>query len=90
MTGLALRSGRAVAFKQARMPIHPILSDGMHSVRAAIDSAWHCRVACGALDHDTRVALDLDVSDVIVQMRARKLGVRGSVAGFALQSAVAG
>ena len=45
-------------------------------------------MAGGTLDHYARVALDVDVSDVVVDVSAREFRVGRDVAGFTLQSAM--
>ena len=89
MTSLALGG---VAVNEVMMIVYPVLIDGVHAMRAAIQvgaGGSHGDVAGGAFDHHATVALESDVAQVVIGVRAGELGVRGAVAGRALQAAVA-
>ena len=58
-------------------------------VWAAIGGIGHAHMAGGAFNHHARVPLDLDVSQIVVEVRAGKLRMRRAVARFALHTAMA-
>ena len=88
MTCLALRPGGAAGLDQIAVLIDPGLTHRMHPMRTASDGIRRSRVAGGAFNQYTNVALQLRVADIVVRVRAGELRMRGAMTRFALEPSV--
>src|ERR1035441_10427438 len=68
---------------------HPGCADRVQSMRSAVGRGGNRSVTRSALDEHSHVALQGGALDVVVDDRGGELGMRGAVASFALQTAVA-
>lgn len=71
------------------MILRPVRIDGMHPVRPAVDRLRHGIVASGATGKHPGMTLKLLVLKIVISMQRREFRVGGSVAGAALEVAVA-
>ena len=71
------------------MIFNPCIADGVHAVGASVRGGGHGRVASGTLDHHAGMSLQFLAAQIIIPMRAGEFRVRRSVAGRALEAAMA-
>ena len=86
---MASLANRSSALCNVLMLANPRGSDRVQSMRTAVGGAWDGFVACRALRQSSGVALQIDALNVVVWYRGWELGMRRSMTGFALQSAMA-
>ena len=87
---VAIRTGcSTAALHNALVTRNPGIAGGVHAVRTTGDGTGHRDVAGRALTDGACVTLNIVAQHVVVNMRSRVFGMRCTVAGFTLQSAVA-
>ncbi len=72
------------------MLVDPSLAYRVQTVRAAGDRIRNAGVTGGAFDHDSRMALQLNIPEIVVGVGRRELRVSRTVASLTLQTTVAG
>ncbi len=86
MAGLALC---AVAFSSVLVLADPRCPNRVQAMRPAIDGAGHGDVAGGAFGYHARMSLEFLALNVVVAERAGEFCMRRTMAGRALEAAVA-